>query len=128
MVSTMAIEITEFNAGGYSPLISYNGWRVAIANFCERLREENISKLERHTKTDEIFILLQGEAVLHIGMELNRIYMELGKLYNVKCGEWHAISMISNTKVVIVENDDTGEDNTEYYYLKSQNSKGESNV
>lgn len=113
----MGIEIKEFNGEGYAPLISYNGWRVAVANFCERLREEDICKVERHTKTDEIFILLQGEACLHIGMELKRIPMETGKIYNVKCGEWHAISMIPNTKVAIIENDDTGPENTDYHYF-----------
>ncbi|MBQ9131922.1 MAG: cupin domain-containing protein [Clostridia bacterium] len=124
----MGIEVKKFSGEGYFPLISYNGWRVAIANFCERLREENLCKVERHTKTDEVFILLQGEAVLHIGMELNRIPMESGKLYNVTCGQWHAISMTPDTKVAIVENDDTGKDNTEYYYFKSKKNSGESNV
>ena len=42
----MGIEIKEFNGEGYAPLLSYNGWRVAVANFCERLREENICKVE----------------------------------------------------------------------------------
>ena len=74
----MGIEIREFNGEGYAPLISYNGWRVAVANFCERLREENICKVERHLKTDEVFILLQGEACLHLGMELKRIPSRTG--------------------------------------------------
>ena len=113
----MEIKIKEFDGEGYSPLISYNGWRVAIANFCERLRAENICKVERHTKTDEVFILLQGQAVLHIGMDLKQVHMESGKLYNVKRGEWHAISMIPNTKVAIIENDDTDASNTEYHYF-----------
>ena len=116
-MSVMGIEIKEFNGEGYAPLISYNGWRVAVANFCERLREKNICKVERHTKTNEIFILLQGEACLYIGMELKRIPMETGKIYNVKLGEWHTISMIPNTKVAIIENEDTGPENTEYHYF-----------
>ena len=97
------IEIKEFNGEGYAPLVSYKGWRVAVANFCERLREENICRVERHMQTDEIFILLQGEACLHIGLALKRIPIESGKIYNVKCGEWHTISMMPNTKVAIIE-------------------------
>ena len=106
---------------GYCPLVSYNGWRVAVANSCERLLEENICKLERHLKTDEVFILLQGTAVLHIGMEMQRVPMEIGKIYNVHCGEWHAISMLPNTKVAIIENDDTCAENTDYHYLRRKN-------
>jgi mannose-6-phosphate isomerase-like protein (cupin superfamily) len=116
-VSDIGIEVKEFNGEGYAPLISYNGWRVAIANFCERLCENNICMVERHLKTDEVFILLQGEACLHLGMELKRIPMETGKIYNVKLGEWHTISMIPNTKVAIIENHDTGPENTEYHYF-----------
>ena len=114
----MKLEISEFNGEGYSPLVSYNGWRVAIANACDRVLEENIYKIERHLNTDEVFILLQGEAVLHVGREMCRMPMEKGKIYTVKCGEWHCISMKQNTKVIIVENDDTGTENTEYFYFK----------
>ena len=112
------MDIKECDVGGYSPLISCNGWRVAVANACERLKEENMCRLERHLETDEVFILLQGEATLHIGKELKAYPMEKGKLYNVQRGEWHCITMKANAKVAIVENDDTGVDNTEMYYFK----------
>ena len=82
------MKIYQFEGAGYKPLISYNGWRVAVAGFAEHLLEENLRKLERHLQTDEVFILLQGEAVLHIGMEKERCPMEIGKIYNVLCGEW----------------------------------------
>lgn len=63
-VKKMGIEIKDFNGEGYSPVISYHNWRVAIVNYCERLREDCVCKVERHTKTDEVFILLQGKAKL----------------------------------------------------------------
>ena len=94
-----------------------------MANFCERLLEENICKLERHTKTDEVFVLLEGNATLHIGLKFEKTPMEMGKLYNVKCGQWHAISMMPNTKVVIIENEDTDKSKTEYYYFKNKENK-----
>ena len=114
----MSIDIKDFCGEGYAPLVAYNGWRVAMVNYCERLREENIIRVERHLKTDEVFILLSGEAVLHIGKELKRYRLEAGKIYNVKCGEWHCITMKPGAKVAIVENDDTSNVNTENYFLK----------
>lgn len=114
----MAVEIKEFSGGGYMPLFSSDGWRVAVANSCERLLEKNLCRLERHLKTDEVFILLYGKAVLYIGKDLVKYPMEIGKIYNVKCGEWHCISMKPNSKVAIIENDDTAENNTEYYFFK----------
>ena len=44
----MDIEIKEFNGKGYEPLISFRGWRVAIVNYCDKLREDKIFKRERH--------------------------------------------------------------------------------
>ena len=111
------MEICEFNGDGYMPLTSYSGWRVALINACERLKEEKLCRMERHLTTDEVFILLQGEATLHIGAERKRFSMERGKLYCVKCGEWHAISMQPGAKVAVVENDDVGEANSEYVYF-----------
>lgn len=112
------MEIKETKGQGYSPIFSYGNWRVAVANSCERLKEENLCRLERHLNTDEVFILIQGEATLHIGKELERFPMEMGKFYNVKRGEWHCITMSKGAKVAIIENDDTGESNTELYYLR----------
>lgn len=114
----MGMEIKDFCGEGYQPLVAYNGWRVAMVNYCERLREENIVRVERHLKTDEVFILLSGKAVLHIGKELKRVPMELGKIYNVKCGEWHCITMEPGAKVAVVENDDTSDENSEKYFFK----------
>lgn len=114
------MDIIENDAEGYSPLISFNGWRVAVANYCERLKEENICRVERHLKTDEVFILMQGEATLHIGKELKPYPMETGKFYNVRRGEWHCITMSEGAKVAIVENDDTCDENSEKYFFKEQ--------
>lgn len=112
------MDIQYFSGEGYMPLISFEGWRVAVVNYCDRLSEKNFCKVERHLKTDEVFILLQGEANLFIGMEIERYPMEIGKLYTVKCGEWHGISMNKGASVVIVENDDTGIENSEYFFFR----------
>ena len=111
------MDILYFNGDGYKPIVSYNGWRVAIANACERLFTDNPQRLERHLESDEVFILLCGEATLHIGVKSERHAMLPGMVYNVKRGEWHAITMIPGTKVAIIENDDTCEANTEFMYL-----------
>lgn len=112
------IEIYAFDGEGYMPLIEYNSWRVAVANYCDRLHEENLCKMERHLETDEVFILLNGEATLYLGKNMKKHSMKKGKVYNVKCGEWHCISMSQTGKVAIIENSNTGEKNTEYYYFK----------
>ena len=111
------MEICEFGGEGYMPLTAYGSWRVAMINACVQLQEENLRRMERHLGTDEVFILLEGEAVLHIGEEKKRFPMEIGKLYCVKCGEWHCISMKPGAKAAVIENDDMGAANTEYLYF-----------
>ena len=108
------LEIKEFNGEGFSVLISYNNWRGAIINSCERLKEKNLKKIERHLDSDEVFILLEGKAVLFTGKDKKKQKMEKGKLYNVKKGMWHCIALEENSKVAVVENNDVCESNSEF--------------
>ena len=117
-MSDIGIEVKEFNGEGYAPLISYNGWRVAIANFCERLRENNICKVERHLKTDEVFILLEGSASLFMGEDAREVVMEKFLSYVVKKSAWHNIVVSEDARVLIVENKNTGKHNSEYLPFK----------
>ena len=106
------IEVLEYNGDGYSKVMSYDAWRVAIINYAERFEEKNLSRLERHLLTDEVFVLLEGDATLVSDSAQYR--MEKGTMYNVNAGVWHAISVSRDAKVLIVENDNTCIENTEY--------------
>ena len=75
---------------------------------------DKIMKLERHMVTDEVFMLLEGEATLIIGLEKTAVPMEKHKIYNVRKGIWHNIKVSEDAKVFIVENDNTTRENTEY--------------
>ncbi len=46
--------------------------------------------------------------------------MEMGKIYNVKPSTWHTIVVSRDASVLIVENGDTGRDNSEYVSLKPE--------
>ncbi len=105
--------ITEYNGNGYSPVDRFEKWRVAIINGCEALYDENKSTVERHLKTDEVFVPITGESILYIGENRVPYELEIGKVYNVKLGVWHTITMKDGAKVLIVENDDTGSENSE---------------
>ena len=108
------IEIFEYSGNGYKGIVNFESWRIAIANYAERFDKKNIKSLSRHLLTDEAFILLNGSATLGIGEECAEVPMEPYKIYNVKKGAWHAIWMSEDAKVLIVENDNTNETNTEY--------------
>ena len=99
---------------GYEVLVNYQGWKVAVITYAERFGKENLYRLERHTETDEVFVLLKGQATLYVGIEGTAAEMEPHAIYNIKCGTWHAISVSTDALVLICENQDTGSENTEY--------------
>ena len=108
------LDIHDYTGEGYHPEVRYATWRVAIANAAERFTPEGLTYLERHMETDEVFVLLSGEATLYIGVERTPVNMEAGKIYNVRRAVWHAITISKDGKVLIVENDDTCRENSEY--------------
>ncbi len=117
------LEVTEFNGLGYKPLIDFGAWRVAILNYLEEIHPENISTFERHNLTDEVFVLLHGTGILFLGdgsQHVENIYsqdLEPGKLYNVKKSTWHSIVLSRDGSVLIVENQNTSRENSDYSAL-----------
>jgi len=79
--------------------------------------------VERHNETDEVFVLLEGQAVLFIGAgsetvtELYAQVLEPKKMYNVKRGVWHCTVLSRDASILIVENCDTSQTNSDYWPL-----------
>ena len=61
------IEVREHDGPGYKPLIDYQSWRVALMNYTPDLVPEKISRMQKHTDTDEVFVLLAGRCILFLG-------------------------------------------------------------
>lgn len=111
------LEVFTYDGSGYNPTMHFESWRVAFLNYAERF--DRIEKLERHLLTDEVFVLLSGKAVLLLGEKAQAVNMETGKIYNVKKGVWHAIKVTPDAKILIVENHNTGLENTQYMSIDS---------
>ena len=112
------LEIREYLDVGYKPLIDYGKWRVAILRYIDELEPQNLTKMQRHDETDEVFVLLKGRCILFLGEgddEVVDIYaqdMEPLKLYNVKRSCWHTHTLSKDATVLIVENRDTSDRNS----------------
>lgn len=117
------IHITKYDGDGYQPMIDYKSWRVAILKYCEELEIQNLKTMQKHNETDEVFVLLNGNCTLFVGGkgdeigEIDGINMEPFKLYNVKKGVWHTHTLNKDGMVLIVENQDTGDDNSPTKHL-----------
>jgi ureidoglycolate hydrolase len=117
------LEIREFIAPGYQPVIDFKTWRVAILNYLEEIHPERINFMERHNETDEVFVLIKGQGILFLGEGEQRIekihpqIMEPGKIYNVKRSTWHTVVLSREGSVLIVENQNTSRENSSYSTL-----------
>lgn len=107
------LQVAEYTGEGYLPLIDYADWRVAILRYIDELEPQNITTMQRHDETDEVFVLLAGRCILFLGAgteqvaEIHPQDMEPLKLYNVKRGCWHTHTLSPDATVLIVENRDT---------------------
>lgn len=108
------LEIFDYNGEGYDRTMKFGTWCVAYLNYADCFTEEGMKIIERHNQTDEVFILLKGEATLLMGEDMQRVPMEKFKGYNVKQGAYHNILVSKDAKVLIVENNDTGDENSDY--------------
>ena len=126
MVNHQYLEITEHNGEGFRPCVDYGEWRVAILRHIAELEAENITYLERHNETDEVFVLLEGRCILLIGegtgemISIQGVDMVPHKLYNVKKGTYHNHAPSKDAVVLIVENKNTGSANSDRIPLSSE--------
>jgi len=117
-ISETLLEIREYDGIGYAPMIDSGAWRVAILRFVDELLPQRLGKMQRHDKTDEVFVLLAGRCILFIGEGTESVTaihaqdMEPMKLYNVKRSCWHTHTLNQDATVLIIENQDTNSSNS----------------
>lgn len=108
------IQKYSFNGEDFKVMMRFEGWKIGFLRYSERF--SIFGRLERHLKTDEAFVLLDGSAVLYT--ENEKIEMQKCVLYNVPKGEWHHITVSEDATVMVAENSDTSKENTEIRILK----------
>ncbi|MHC4250658.1 MAG: hypothetical protein ACYS9X_16145 [Planctomycetota bacterium] len=125
-ISDDLLQVSSHDGPGYVPMVDFGAWRVALMNLCDECAPGGVARMERHNETDEVFVLLEGRAILFVGeagegsAAVDRIHpcaMERSKLYNVRRSAWHACALSADAKVLIVENRDTAEANSDYVTL-----------
>jgi hypothetical protein len=117
-------EVHTYTGSGFQPQVVFNSWRVAILNYIDEIHPARISSMERHKETDEVFVLVRGQGILFLARgereveELQVQVMEPGIIYNLKSQCWHTIVLSRDASVIITENADTSEQNSQYINLE----------
>jgi hypothetical protein len=121
------LEQIEIEGMGFRPLKDYGSWRIAQLSYDPGVNAlDSLSTLGRHFKTEEAFLLLQGEAVMVTAgtgkqpRDYEAVRFVPGWIYVVKQEQWHAAVLKPGSRVLIVENRDTGAKNSENHALSKE--------
>ena len=129
LISEELLEVRDHTTEGYKPVVDFDAWRVAVLNYSPSLRAENITTMQRHNETDEVFVLLRGRCILFLGQGdagVTQVFaedMEPLKIYNVKKAAWHTHTLSEDGMVLVVENRDTTYDNSPFCKLTKAQQK-----
>ena len=103
------MEKVTFDPQEWQVAVESGSWQVAYLGYSQRFA--SLTGMERHMQTDEVFVLLHGNAELYV--EDEKEAMKPGVVYNVRKGQWHHIVVSPDAAVLIVENTGTSLENTE---------------
>ncbi len=113
----------------YQPVLDFEGWRVAMLRHMPETDYKQLSKMERHLQTNEVFILSEGSAHLIIGEngkspgKMFIFPMRKNVAYNLKKEVWHHVLMSEDAHIILFERTDTTVENTDYYKLTQEEIK-----
>ena len=110
-----ALQVFEWKGEGYAPLVFSHDWMAAILNWEPAVEPDTIHEVERHNRSDEVFVLLRGKAALVIVEDGGVQVVEAvpGTIYKVTKGSWHTVIGDKESSWIIVENRDTHLHDTE---------------
>lgn len=116
----------SFDGEGMQRVFENEKWTVGIKNWKPANDITGINNLERHNKTDELFVLIAGFCTLIYAnekdgeLELKTVKMEKNKVYNIPSTLWHNTITSKDTKMILIEDSNTSMDNTELVDLNSE--------
>ena len=113
----------EFNGEGMQREFENEKWTVGIKNWKPANDVTGIDCLERHNKTDELFVLVEGSCTLVYanetegGLEFGAVKMEKDKVYNIPATLWHNTITCKDTKMILIEDSNTSMENSDILNL-----------
>lgn len=125
----MKIENYVYDSEGMKRVFENDKWTVGIKNWKPANDITGIDCLERHNKTDELFVLIAGSCTLIFANETNDEYvfesvkMEPNKVYNIPATLWHNTITCKDTKMVLIEDSNTSMDNSDILSLNEEQIK-----
>ena len=112
------IFINQYDGEGIGGELVANNYHCSFLTFLPRLIPEKVISMQKHTESDETFVLLTGKAMLFLSNgdespnQISCVKLEREKSYTVPIGIWHAPVMSEDAKIFLVENNNTVDSNS----------------
>lgn len=99
-------EVIECGLKGFNSVFKSEMWQIATITYDTQYSKECFDSMKRHLTTDEVFILINGSAILHTVENgiLKNIIVESGRIYCVRRGTWHYLEVSRDALLAVVEN------------------------
>lgn len=121
------IDVYVHDGEGYFPCLIGDKWQAAFLKFNPEESVDGLHRLDIHFKTDEAFVLLEGEAALIAaertiggGFCYQVVRMEPCRIYNIPRNVWHKVILSPTANVLIIENANAHLDDFDYFSIPQE--------
>jgi len=118
------LQIAKATKSGFQVVKKFESWRIAMIQCVDE--DEKVSEVSKHVLSDESFILLEGRGYLITALKKDSAFeffctcLQPKTVYTVPKNTFHAHAFCSNATVLVVENADTCDANSEKISLDDQ--------
>lgn len=120
------IESFDFSGEGMQRVYENDKWMIGIKNWKPANDISQFREIERHHKTDELFVLLEGSCDLLTvdikdgTLEFQNTSMERNRVYCIPRGSWHNTITSVDVKLIVIEDSSTSQENSSMRKLTEQ--------
>ena len=114
----------EYSGEGLKRVVESGSWFVGTKNWKPANDAAEFDMMERHLETDEVFVLLDGHCTLLVACaddgscrDIRCVPMQAQKVYCIPKGIWHNTITSRDAKLILAENRDTSDANSEIHRL-----------
>ena len=97
--------VFDLKGDGFTTVFKSDSWRIACITYADMYSKEGFNHMKRHLTTDEVFVLLRGNAVMHTIEDGKKVSLPLEpeKVYCVYKNTWHYLEISEDALLVVAE-------------------------
>ncbi len=119
------ISVNSYTADGFCPVVRNPQFLCAFITHSAMYAPGPVKEMKRHNDTDEVFVLLEGRAVLLTRDSLDEACQvtPIAPLtaYTVHANTWHYLAVSEDAKVFVTESGALKRENTDTQDVRAEN-------